>query len=71
MEGLIVKFQVDTEATCNVIGSQDIPQGVRLSPTTKVLRLYDATPIKILGAFQTRPVDAAAGKNWKAEIIVV
>ena len=71
MEGQIVKFQVDTGATCNVIGSQDIPQGVRLSPTTKVLRLYDATPIKILGAFQTRLVDPATGKYCNAEIIVV
>ena len=71
MEGQIVKFQVDTGATCNVIGSQDIPQGVRLSPTTKVLRIYDATPTDILGAFQTRLMDPATGKYCNAEIIVV
>ena len=71
MEGQIVKFQVDTGATCNVIGSQDIPQGGRLSPTTKILRLYDATPIKILGTFQTRLVDSATGKYCNAEIIMV
>ena len=74
MEGQIVKFQADRGATCNVIGSQDIPQGVRLSPTTKVLRLYDATPIKILRAFQARLMDPATGKYcilanfWKKEV---
>ena len=37
----------------------------------KVLRLYDATPIKIRGAFQTRLMDPATGKYCNAEIIVV
>ena len=71
MEGQIVKFQVDTGATSNVIGSQDIPHGVRISPTTKVLWLDDATPINILGALQTRLMDPTTGKYCNAEIIVV
>lgn len=71
VEGRKVKFQLDTGASCNVIGKKDLPSNITLRPTSKVLRLYDTSSLRPAGTLQATITNPRTGQHFEAELIVV
>ena len=65
------RFQIDTGATCNVVGLHDLLPHTDLKPTRKTLSLYDTTTIRPEGAFNAKVSNPFTTKECEAEFLVV
>ena len=65
------RFQIDTGATCNVVGLHDLPPHTDLKPTRKTLSLYDTTTIRPEGVFNAKVSNPFTTKECEAEFLVV
>ena len=71
INGCIRRLQLDTGATCNVMGMHDLPPHTQLTSTNKILNLYDATTIKPEGAFHAIVSNPRTKEKCEAEFLVV
>ena len=72
LDNHVVRFQLDTGASCNVLRSADLPKGWKLTPTKKLLRMYNGTTTKPLGQYQALvTVDQPRGAQARACFVVV
>lgn len=67
----VVKFQLDTGASCNVIGEHVLPKGLRATPTRKTLSLYDHSTIIPRGVHRTWVTNPRTAKQYMVEFVVV
>ena len=69
--GKKIRFQVDSGATCNIIGIQDIGQRVTIEGAKHRLRLYDGTEIKPIGRGRLNVKNPKNGKEHEKVKFVV
>ena len=71
VQGKQVTFQLDTGATCNILGSSDLPPGVEIVPTMQKLTLFDASLLQPLGKCHVKVMNPKNGNRYKGEFVVV
>ena len=66
-----VRFQLDTGASCNVIGRHMLPPEAHLKPTNKVLSLYDHSTVAPMGIHTTYVRNPKTGTQHCLDLVVV
>ena len=66
-----VRFQLDTGASCNVIGRHMLPPEAHLKPTNKVLALYDHSTVAPMGIHTTYVRNPKTGTQHCLDLAVV
>ena len=66
-----LKFQVDSGATCNVMPSASVPQGVRLEHSEMKLALYNQSTIHALGKCKIRLINPKNRKKYRVHFVVI
>ena len=69
--GTSVKFQLDTGASCNIIGRHHLPTKIELHPTSKVLTMYNRSTIIPLGLHQTIVRNPKTNTKHSVEFVVI
>ena len=69
--GKKIRFQVDSGATCNIIGIQDIGQSVTIEGAKHRLRIYDGIEIKPIGWVRLNVKNPKNGKEYEKVDFVV
>ena len=67
----VVKFQVDTDATYNVMRLSDLPPGKKLEPVDKVLTMYNGTKMKAHGKYVLNVRNPKTKQKHRVEFVVV
>lgn len=72
VEGKVVRFQLDSGATCNTIPAKyvDITKNKLVGKGQK-LSMYNNTTIKTLGTVNLKFINLSNGKKYKAEFVVL
>ena len=71
VQGKLVRFQVDTGATCDILRLEDVTDKAMINPTTQRLRLYDGTLVTPVGQICTRTENPNTGQMYDCDFIVV
>ena len=71
LHGKLMRFQVDTGATCNVISRSDLPNQARVTPADSRLRLYDETCLTPAGLHRTELRNPKTGRCKFVEFVVL
>ena len=71
VQAKLVRFQVDTGATCDILRLEEITDKAMINPTTQRLRLYDGTLVTPVGQICTRTENPNTGQMYDCDIIVV
>ena len=64
-------FQVDTEATCNVIQSGELcgtTYEKRVASTTQVLKMYNSSPLKPVGKCRVQLTNPQNGRKIQGRL---
>ena len=61
--GKLVKFQIDTGATCNVVNKKVVPAKCKIEHTTTRLKMYNNTPMAAVGKTRIPMVNPAIKPN--------
>ena len=69
--GTSVKFQLDTGASCNIIGRHHLPTKIELHLTSKVLTMYNRSTIIPLGLHQTIVRNPKTNTKHSVEFVVI
>ena len=67
----LVKFQIDTGATCNVLKQSDLPQKATIKKTAQVLALFIGTKMTPLGKTIVKVTNPRTSKRYSVQFIVV
>ena len=67
----LVRFQVDTGSTCNIIQEQDLPANTTISDDGHVLTMYNETQLQSFGKCNLRFFNVKNGKKYRTEFVVV
>ena len=72
VQGKLVRFQVDTGATCDILRLEDVTDKAMITsnPTTQRLRLYDGTLVTPVGQICTRTENPNTGQMYDCDFIV-
>ena len=71
VEGKVVRFQVDSGATCKIIQRQDLPGKCKIETVNRQLNMYNGSSMKPLGKCQLKLLNPKNNKHYEAEFIVV
>ena len=66
-----VRFQVDMEATCNVLREKDLPESVQILPVVRTLSFYNGTKVKSLGECELKLENITTGEVHKQSFVIV
>ena len=58
LAGKSVRFQINSDATCNVISEADLPKNATISVSTNVLALYNKSAMTSLGSTELHLTNA-------------
>ena len=68
-------FQVDTGATCNVIRAGELSGTIKyeskVTHTSRVLKMYNSSPLRPVGKCRIQLTNPRNGKKYKVEFVVV
>ena len=68
----LVKFQVDSGASCDVMRAADLPaRHATMTKTSIVLRLYDNTPLRPIGRCRVKMNNPKNDQSYETDVIVV
>ena len=68
VNGQLVKFQIDSGATCNIIPKKHVKD---VEETTHVLAMYNQTTVKPIGKAKVKVVNPRNGKKYRMDFIVL
>ena len=71
LEDNLIKCQLDSGATCNVIPKEYVPLRTMIKPTSSVLRMFNKTTIKPMGKCELYITNPKNGNSYMAEFIVI
>ena len=71
VENTLVKFQLDSGATCNLIPAKFLRAEVELFPTRQLLTVYNNTIMKPLGTCTVAVSNPKKSKTYQIELVVV
>ena len=71
VDGRLVKFQIDTGASCNILSKSVVGRPEQIQPTNKILCLYNLPNMTLMGSYRARVVNPATQKECTAEFLVI
>ena len=74
IQNKLVRFQIDSGASCNIVRQEDLnslPSRVKITPTTRVLRMYDSSSCTPLGTCALSVKNPKTGGTYHLNFMVV
>ncbi len=71
IDSKLVKFQVDSGATCNIISRNDLPSSTKVQPNHVNLRMYNGTKLEAVGTATVHLRNPKNSKRYRGTFIVV
>ena len=71
IEGKVVRMQIATGASCNVLPQKFVPPGTHISKTERTLKMYSKSTLPVLGTCRLSMRNPKHRKKYNAKILVV